>query len=279
MLLSQNRGTGFHILRQYTAINILANASFLHGFYPPANNTIVPGGWSIATEMTFYAAFPLLFWIMERAGRKGLVLALLLIGTCGLSEVLICRLDPAWLANNSFGYYSLLNQLPVFLMGMLTFYGFRTKPISGLLRGAVSISAIVAVLFLWHTSTPISFFLIPVLCAIAFSCLALTMSAMVLRAPMLLVRIGQRSYSIYILHFLFVYIVNFGTSKVHLVAGHPGARLALNFLMITLLSYIAAGITERLIEKPGIALGRTLIERSRRNSRHTANSELTGAVT
>jgi peptidoglycan/LPS O-acetylase OafA/YrhL len=35
------------------------NALLLHGFWPTAINSVVPGGWSIAVEVTFYLLFPL----------------------------------------------------------------------------------------------------------------------------------------------------------------------------------------------------------------------------
>tara|TARA_R110001583_G_scaffold7158_5_gene35649 strand:+ start:19954 stop:20658 length:705 start_codon:yes stop_codon:yes gene_type:complete len=36
-------------------------ALFIHGWYPESINSIVPGGWSIAVEMTFYLMVPYLF--------------------------------------------------------------------------------------------------------------------------------------------------------------------------------------------------------------------------
>jgi peptidoglycan/LPS O-acetylase OafA/YrhL len=49
------------ISSQYNLVNVLSNITFVHGFYSPANNNIVPGGWSIGTEMAFYVIFPLLY--------------------------------------------------------------------------------------------------------------------------------------------------------------------------------------------------------------------------
>jgi peptidoglycan/LPS O-acetylase OafA/YrhL len=45
----------------YSARNVAANLFFLHGFVASANNHVVPGGWSIGTEVAFYAIFPALF--------------------------------------------------------------------------------------------------------------------------------------------------------------------------------------------------------------------------
>lgn len=39
--------------------SVVANLAFVHGLVPAANNSVVPGGWSIGTEMLFYALFPL----------------------------------------------------------------------------------------------------------------------------------------------------------------------------------------------------------------------------
>ena len=44
-----------------TALNIISNFIFLNGFNPHWITSIVPGGWSITVEMTFYAILPLLF--------------------------------------------------------------------------------------------------------------------------------------------------------------------------------------------------------------------------
>ena len=41
--------------------HVLLTALFLHGWHPETINTVVPGGWSIAVEMSFYLFVPLLF--------------------------------------------------------------------------------------------------------------------------------------------------------------------------------------------------------------------------
>jgi peptidoglycan/LPS O-acetylase OafA/YrhL len=42
--------------------HVLVTALFLHGFHPDTMSSVVPGGWTIAVEMTFYCSFPLLVW-------------------------------------------------------------------------------------------------------------------------------------------------------------------------------------------------------------------------
>ena len=103
---------------------LLLSSSFLHGFFPQAINAIVPGGWSIAVEMSFYAFFPLLIirfskrrqpylllaiaiWILYTFVVRSLLLSLLSISAIGHSPAAI----------REFLYLIFPNQAPVFLLG------------------------------------------------------------------------------------------------------------------------------------------------------------------
>ncbi|MFY0030172.1 hypothetical protein ABTP79_18860, partial [Acinetobacter baumannii] len=57
---------------------VLLTATFLHGFWPDSVNSVVPGDWSIAAEMTFYLVFPLLMTAFGSRRHLYLALALLL---------------------------------------------------------------------------------------------------------------------------------------------------------------------------------------------------------
>lgn len=111
---------------QYTPMNILANVLFIHGFVPEANNVVVPGGWSIGTEVAFYVLFPALFSMMSRQRSFGIVqgirsLAVVMIFSQAVL-VLVCRVTGLPMQNNSFLYYNLVVQLPVFILGMSLFF-------------------------------------------------------------------------------------------------------------------------------------------------------------
>ena len=45
--------------------HILMPGFFLNGWHPEYINSVVPGGWSVAVEMTFYLMFPLLVFIIR----------------------------------------------------------------------------------------------------------------------------------------------------------------------------------------------------------------------
>ena len=125
----QVRFGGVDRTADYSLLNVASNVLFLHGLFPSANNSVVPGGWSIATEMMFYTIFPILFWAFSRWSSLmrgwlpwaavGIAFAINL-----LAQFLIVRvLHRTGIANNSFLYYSLLNQFPVFLIGMALYFG------------------------------------------------------------------------------------------------------------------------------------------------------------
>ena len=114
----------------YTALKILSpsglgdigpldiglTAFFLHGFSVHAINLVVPGGWSIAVEMSFYVIFP--FLVMKiRSVNWRLVIAFMVYLVCiALTEVAKRFLTGDGV--DGFLYYCMLTQLPVFILGM-----------------------------------------------------------------------------------------------------------------------------------------------------------------
>ncbi|UFW43506.1 hypothetical protein BcanWSM471_10700 [Bradyrhizobium sp. WSM471] len=67
---------------------MILTATFLHGFWPDSVNSVVPGDWSIAAEMTFYLVFPLL--ITAFGSRRHLYVALAIV----LHLVNVCLFKP-----------------------------------------------------------------------------------------------------------------------------------------------------------------------------------------
>lgn len=106
---------------QYSIRSILANVFLLHGFYPAGNNNVVPGGWSIGTEVAFYLAFPWLFeWIYKRAALASRLVAIPILycvftTTVGMLAEWIfsfkIRMGDYW-------FHSIFNQLTVFIVGI-----------------------------------------------------------------------------------------------------------------------------------------------------------------
>lgn len=249
--------TGGAASAPYDAGNLLANALFVHGFVAAAQNSIVPGGWSIGVEMAFYAAFPLFMALLSRwpgvaAPMAASAAALTLAGA------MAWRAGP--MTNNSFTYFHPLNQLPVFLIGMALFQWHRQVPSANrrrdLAAALVGASALLATGALWRSGWPLAFAIVPTTAALGLAVLA-HFASRLRELPALLCEIGRRSFAIYVVHLLFAWHALRLLGATFDLRGDAAFALAL--LAVTELSFVTAGLLTRWVERPGIALGRRLL--------------------
>ena len=75
----------------YTPQSVAANLFFIHGWLPFAMNNVVPGGWSIGVEMSFYLLVP---WLATHLCRPTRSLAAFMVS---LPLAILC----AWLAHHA----------------------------------------------------------------------------------------------------------------------------------------------------------------------------------
>jgi peptidoglycan/LPS O-acetylase OafA/YrhL len=264
LLLGWNKTGLFIVPEKYSVINILMNFLFFHGFYPPANNNIVPGGWSIGTEMAFYVLFPLLFLAAKKwataAFGKALLLLFVLLCFSQLLIVLIAISSGQIVKNNSFMYYNLVNQIPVFCIGII-YYLYEKKSVFNfnwkfdLLAFLMFTSCS---LILWNSNLQGSFSLIPFLSAISFVFLINIFKKIESLNFNYLIKLGTVSYSMYIIHFIFL---NF-SSKASLNLSdylNKNILLILMFILTVIVTFAFAALSERYIEKPFINLGKKII--------------------
>jgi peptidoglycan/LPS O-acetylase OafA/YrhL len=249
---------------KYNFINVLANLLFLHGFYPPANNTIVPGGWSIGTEMMFYILFPILFYygkkITASSLNKGLLLLLTVFIFSQLLLLLISYFTGFYVQNNNFLYYNLVNQLSVFCVGITYFLiqknvEFKTDWKLDLI---VFILLTFLSLLLWNSNWQNIFSVIPFISAISFIFLMNVFEKIDKLNFKFLVKIGTVSYSMYILHFVLLNFSGSISTRLSEVV-NKNILLFVLFLMTVIITFLAAMISEKYIEKPFIAMGRKII--------------------
>lgn len=263
----------------YTLRNVLANVFLVHGLVPEANNNVVPGGWTIATEVLFYAAFPLLYPLLEAAwkrwGNRALAgaFALSLLVAIGW-QLNFHATYGKWLPNNGFAYGSFVNQLPVFVAGMAWYLaawrggGFTPRPGRDLALAAVFFAACWLILGL--ELIPFGGIL-PSLAAIAW-----VLFGNVLRGQGAeggwLGQIGRVSYSLYLIHFAMVWRPS--AWLLASVADVPYAQLALMvplYVLEVALLYPIARLVWRFVEQPGNRLGQAVIDWSAKH-RKTAVS-------
>lgn len=251
-------------LNNYSLKGISANVLFIHGFMPAYNNNIVPGGWSIGSEMAFYCIFPLLYiWLHHKTARYifdvlvGYVLLALLVI---VSLSLCCHLK--FIYNNNFYYNSLFNQLPVFLWGFLLYKDVKGNIIKNQIYNLILfLAGFLAIYINWKHGWSFSFFLIPTFAGMAFFALGSFLKSAYVRNAFL-ERIGQLSFSIYILHWITVWYVfpNLNEYFDNKITKNLYIGFTCDFLLTLTISFLLAKITEKYIEKPGIALADKLLK-------------------
>lgn len=253
----------------YTWSNIFPNMIFMHGFYPAANNNIVPGGWSIGTEMAFYLLVPVLFLIFEKLkvkyGIKTVFIVLIsMIIVIYSVEIYLLKKNYIDVSNNSFFYFNLLNQLPVFLVGIVLFYFDGKLFILNKVSLLIFILFTFLALFIWIIDIEVSYVFIPLLSAFSFIFLFFLFKKNHYLNIKSLKRIGELSFSIYIVHFIFAIEISHQIERLLNPILNPFLMLLFLFLFTTVSSYFFALVTEKFIEKPGIEMGKRVINLKKR---------------
>ena len=264
------------IWEPYSPYNIAANVLFLNGLSPSANNNVVPGGWSIGTEMLFYLAFPLIFSISKGLARRNpfYVLAVFIIAlsfNIALQAILTARFDVK-IDNNTFIYYNILNQLPVFCLGIFAFF-LHTSRKSPWIIGSLGISPIgfivftVLALISWRMRSGFMFSIIPTLSGLSFIFLCDWLRGLNVNFA-IIGKIGQVSYSMYIFHFIFAWWIIPPVRD--FLSGITGANVSfvISYLMVVAMTFAVAVLSERLIESRGIEIGRAISSQRRKGSKN-----------
>jgi peptidoglycan/LPS O-acetylase OafA/YrhL len=255
-----------------TTVDVGATALFVHGFLPNAITSVVPGSWSVADEMIFYALFPLI--AVYLLPRSWIATAILMGASIWLNEYLT-----PWMINNSALFISdpthryMINifvtlwfpqQLPVFLTGVMVAQIMRsgsampTPMAAGLL--AFSIAALVFCAFLpfaggaiWMQTIYGLFFGLFVISLANCQPAALVNPAVIW--------IGKVSFSAYLIHFALLEAASGLFAPVDPAAGSlrylaSAAELAAAAIALSSVTYLA-------VERPFIWVGNWLIRRHR----------------
>lgn len=249
--------------------HILWTAVFLNGWHPEMINSVIPVGWSIAVEMTFYLIAPFLFARVRNIRHSLLLVLIALVLMKVLRDVLFPPLSALYPEHQYFVrlyfYLWFFAQLPVFLMGILVYQVFLKA--SEVPDRSLGMVLLVLSLFLFTSFLNVNTYanLLPVhiLYGFAFGILAI---ALALKPVKILVNpftvwIGKLSYSVYLIHYgIAVLLWNFWGDKIP-----PGDwNYVLVFLLLTAVTLPVSWLTYTFIEKPGIRLGKRLIDRLER---------------
>jgi peptidoglycan/LPS O-acetylase OafA/YrhL len=245
---------------QYTLNNILYNVFFMHGFVPEANNNIVPGGWSIGTEMAFYILFPFLFILLKRIRFYWSIFWMVLISLVCFSFVSFFKES----YNLWFLYYNLINMLPVFILAIFYYMYLNKFNIQFLIKQnyvSLFVSIISLIMSYFNFTYYHSLTLTPFLCGLTFVIWIDLFKHFAAFNHTILVKIGQLSYSMYIFHFIFAHEFSqaiFLVSKNYL---NPQIIYLICFVFTLVITFFIALISEKLIEAKGVKYGAILIRK------------------
>jgi peptidoglycan/LPS O-acetylase OafA/YrhL len=256
-------------------------ALFLHGWHPYTFNSIVPGGWSIAVEMTFYAIFPFIFRLLGLSLKKTIVTVLIAILYIKIMGHILPQLRCYFIAgipDNIWDFFTCFwfpTQLPVFLIGFLAYHLLSNDSIKALVKNRfwaaclLCFCAMLLLSFLRGSSGFVPNYLLIVLTLAAIIIVISGGSLPWLVNPPICY-IGKISYSCYLVHGAALGIT-LKLLGIHLTAdstffdtGHSLSNLLLfaKIIIITLILTVSIStLTLHLIENPGIALGRKIIHR------------------
>ena len=150
-------------------LDYMINLFFLNGLVPgDANNRVVLGGWFVGTLVILYLFFPLMHKLYFRLPRNRYVFFPLSIVLLSFTFMyIIGEFDERlYCSNNSFAYFSFVNQLPVFALGF-TLFDLVEQKIAvkhSLVKGSILFLICV---WLFFTSIPYVFVVIPTLFALS----------------------------------------------------------------------------------------------------------------
>lgn len=242
-------------------------ALFMHGWNPETINSVVPGGWSIAVEMTFYLLVPLLFVTLTTVRRTLVALFVAVLLNAWLSPMAVEFWMQYYPPNrhflvHHFGNYWFFSQLPIFIMGIFVYHIIKATPYrdfkTGLFMLLVSLFIFTASLTAqsYENLVPRHYFY-----GVGFVLLVLSLHYWPnkLLVNPLTTAIGRWSFSIYLVHFMvlsgLLRLFPDGFFKL----GDEGLGWAL--LLVMAITSAIAWFTHRFIERPGIRMGRRITEK------------------
>ena len=268
---------------------LLASLLFVNVWNPVTTTTtdawqVVPGGWSIGVEFTFYFLFPLFIALVTNIRRALLLLAATLLLGAALDSFLMPGTTARYgaVAADNFLYFWFFNQAPVFVLGSMIFFAVRAmdrQPAGRLAQlvnrhdGLVLIFSLVLVLIVamapLHFGHQLMFEpvvpqFIATAGAFAIFVLAMSRSNSFLVNP-LVAGIGKISFSAYLLHFAVIELVRIHhRGFFHLDAtGWSAILVFLGVLaVVTAVTSFFSTVTYLAVEKPMMQLAKRLTSRS-----------------
>jgi peptidoglycan/LPS O-acetylase OafA/YrhL len=255
----------WHILHKLPPLKeIMLNVCLVFNLVPGRSTGIVLASWTIGVEMLFYLMFPLVIKVGSTPRR----LVACFMGSLVLAALFYQGVQHSHLSATDkveFFVTSLALQLPVFMLGMITYHIFvsqmfkqlRTKWLGGLLIA----TALIYYLALTYSGVDLGSV------ALGWSAPAWTLLVLglVINPVSPIVNAvtrfyGRISYSVYLNHPIVVLLLRPGYARIYRHVPGPGLALLTCFVATFSVLTPWAYVSYRLIEQPGIRFGSRLIK-------------------
>lgn len=252
---------------------IFINVFFVFGFFPDPGIGFVQAGWTVGVEMIFYILFPILLMTIKTK-KEALIFMLVSVLISYASRVELHNLYLNTLPHSKWdwSFFAFLPNLFFFAAGI---YAYRfeqsRKSLGKPLQVLVPLVAVLAVVLLLHIGpgkTLINlgpFGLLIQTFGLAALCVWQSTRPSLWSANKFFEYLGERSFSIYLLHPLVIYVSTGWIVSLYakLESGMGAYAYFVCAALVMVEVLVIAEITYRAIEVPGIKLGRKVIETMR----------------
>ncbi|MEO8146549.1 MAG: acyltransferase [Bacteroidia bacterium] len=246
-------------------MNIAANFLFIHGFNAYWINSLVPGGWSIAVEMSFYCLVPFLFSKIKNSlhAINFFFITMIINFIAGYLLHTHQLIADALLWKNFLTLY-LPYQMPVFALGIL-FY-FLVKGDYASLRFSWVTFVLCLIMFAVKFFTAMPLITSHLLFAMSFVIMGFVMSKKEFKIVVnpVVRYIGKVSYSMYLVHFAVLYFMvkwNFANYITETTATSALLNYGIRLILLIIISAAISTVFYNLIEVPAQKVGKNIIDR------------------
>lgn len=267
-----------------TAWGLVSHILFLFNLDPELGHSIVPAGWAVGVEMLAYVLLPLAMVFVTSLKRSYWVMAAsIVIGVLWRAAWAPPIGTPSsdWSANHV-ALYTLPPSLAFFAAGIVAFHLLKTVVPSALQLQLLGVSSVAGMLALAAAGPLTAGYGSPetLLWAIPFAglCVWQTLRPSRFLSSPAMCWIGERSFSVYLLHDIIVYVLyGFGVYAWVDTGLSPWLGTGTFFLCVGLTAAIVlpiAACTYQAVERPGQRLGAALL---RRMQSHPSASRAAGS--